>query len=66
MRLDQYVTEKLDITRNKAQAVIKAESVMVNSKLITKTGYDVKETDIVEIQATEESRYVARSAMKLK
>lgn len=66
MRLDQYVTEKLDITRNKAQAVIKAESVMVNSKVITKTGFKVKETDIVEIQETEESRYVARSAMKLK
>jgi 23S rRNA (cytidine1920-2'-O)/16S rRNA (cytidine1409-2'-O)-methyltransferase len=66
MRLDQYVTEKLDITRNKAQAVIKAESVMVNSKIITKTGFKVKETDIIEIQETEESKYVARSAMKLK
>lgn len=66
MRLDQYVTEKLNITRNKAQAVIKAESVMVNGKVITKTGFRLKETDIIEIQPTEESKYVARSAMKLK
>ena len=66
MRLDQYVTEKSEITRNKAQAMIKAWAVLVNNKLITKTGFKIKETDIVNISETEESMYVARSAMKLK
>lgn len=66
MRLDQYVTEHSEITRNKAQAMIKAWAVLVNNKLITKTGFKLKETDIVEVSETEESKYVARSAMKLK
>ncbi len=66
MRLDQYVTEKSEITRNKAQAMIKAWAVLVNNKLITKTGFKLKETDTVEVSETEESKYVARSAMKLK
>ena len=66
MRLDQYVTEKSEITRNKAQAMIKAWAVLVNNKLITKTGFKIKETDIVNISETEESMYVARSAIKLK
>ena len=66
MRLDQYVTQQLDITRNKAQAMIRAWAVLVNNQTITKTWFQIKETDEVEISQTQESKYVARSAMKLK
>lgn len=66
MRLDQYVTNKSDITRNKAQAMIKAWAVLVNNQVITKTGFKLNETDKIEISQTQESKYVARSAMKLK
>ncbi|MDF1682677.1 MAG: S4 domain-containing protein [Patescibacteria group bacterium] len=37
MRLDQYVSEKLNISRNKAQAIIKTGNVFVNNKFIKKT-----------------------------
>ena len=66
MRLDQYVTQQSDITRNKAQAMIKAWAVLVNNQTITKTWFQLKINDIVEISETQESKYVARSAMKLK
>ncbi|MCP4523093.1 MAG: TlyA family RNA methyltransferase [Candidatus Gracilibacteria bacterium] len=66
MRIDQYVTEKNNITKNKAQAMIKAGAILVNNKIITKCGFMVKETDEIEISETEESKYVSRSAIKLK
>lgn len=66
MRLDQYVSEKLNISRNKAQAIIKTGNVFVNNKFIKKTWFEVKEDNIVEINELEETKYVARSAMKLK
>ena len=66
MRLDQYVAENTQLSRNKSQAMIKAWAIIVNSKEITKTGFIIKETDVVEISQTQESKYVARSAMKLK
>lgn len=66
MRLDQYVTEKTGLTKNKAQAMLKADAVLVNGKIETKSGFKLKETDLVEISQTDESKYVARSAIKLK
>jgi predicted rRNA methylase YqxC with S4 and FtsJ domains len=38
----------------------------VNGKIETKSGFKLKETDVVEISQTDESKYVARSAIKLK
>lgn len=66
MRLDQYVTKNQWLSRNKAQAMIKAWAVLVNNKVITKTWFITKETDLIEISQTQESKYVARSAIKLK
>jgi len=66
MRLDQYVTEETGLSKNKAQAILKADAVLVNGKIVTKSGFVVKKNDIVEISQTEESKYVARSAIKLK
>ena len=66
MRLDQYITTKLNISKNKAQNLIKQEKVLVNNKPITKSGFEIKETDKIEILQDENLKYVARSALKLK
>ena len=66
MRIDQYITEKIQITRNKSQAIIKAWNVFVNWEKITKTWFEVKESMEVIISELLETKYVARSAIKLK
>ncbi len=66
MRLDQYIKNKKNITRNKAQAIIKSWNVTVWWIKITKTGYEVNDNDIIEITELDETNYVARSAIKLK
>ena len=66
MRIDQYITEKIQITRNKSQAIIKAWNVFVNWEKITKTWFEVKESMEVIINELLETKYVARSAIKLK
>ena len=66
MRLDQYIKNKKDITRNKAQAIIKSWNVTVSWIKITKTWYEVNDNDIIVITELDETNYVARSAIKLK
>lgn len=66
MRIDQYITEKLEISRNKSQAIIKAWNVFVNWEKITKTWFEVKQNMEVIINELDETKYVARSAIKLK
>lgn len=65
MRLDQYISQKLWVSRNRAQFFIEQEKIKVNSKIITKLSYLVKETDNVE-ENIDEINYVSRSALKLK
>lgn len=66
MRLDLYISEKLKITRNKAQFVIKAWKVLINKKVVLKTWFSLSENDEIEVLENDESKYVARSAIKLK
>jgi len=66
MRLDQYITEKLQVTRNKSQAIIKNWNVFVNWEKIIKTWFEVKDSMDVVINELDETKYVARSAIKLK
>lgn len=66
MRLDIYLQNIKNISRNKSQAIIKAWNVKVNSKVITKVGFDISEKDNIEIEELDETKYVARSAIKLK
>lgn len=66
MRLDQYVTNELKISRNKAQVIIKSWNVLVDSKIITKTGFEITENNKIIINELEQTKYVARSAIKLK
>lgn len=66
MRLDQYITEKLNISKNKAQNLIKSKKVFVNWKIISKSGFFIWENDKINFLQSEELDYVARSALKLK
>ena len=66
MRLDQYITEKLQISKNKAQSLIKSWNVKVNFKNILKPWFFVNPDDKIDISKAEELNYVARSALKLK
>ena len=64
MRLDNYLVEKEIVdSRNKAQTIIKDGLVSVNSKVITKTSFNVQEGDDVSIE--EYKQYVSRAAFKL-
>lgn len=65
MRLDLYISQKLWVSRNRAQFFIEQEKIKVNSKITTKLSYLVKDTDKVE-QNIDEINYVSRSALKLK
>ena len=66
MRLDQYITEKLQISKNKAQSLIKSWNVKGNFKNILKPWFFVNPDDKIDISKAEELNYVARSALKLK
>ena len=66
MRLDLYVSQKLNISRNKAQFVIEKSNVLIDWKIITKSWFEVLAKHVVEILENYESKYVARSALKLK
>lgn len=62
MRFDKFVSEKLNITRNKASEYIKNSKILLNDKLITKPSLNVDEGKITLL----EEIYVSRSAKKLK
>ena len=51
-------------TRNKAQNEIKNKIVYCNNVCITKTAFDVTDTDIIEIKG-EKLKYVSRGGLKL-
>ena len=48
VRIDQYLTESLDISRSKVQKLIKEEKVSVNGKVIS-NNYKVKIDDEIEV-----------------
>ena len=48
IRVDVYLSEKLDLSRSKVQSLIKQDKVLVNGKNI-KSNYLVKENDEIEI-----------------
>ncbi|MCF0111685.1 MAG: TlyA family RNA methyltransferase [Erysipelotrichaceae bacterium] len=67
MRLDvQIVALGLAQTRNKAQQAIKDGLVTVNRKPVTKAGYEVADTDEIQLADTPETKYVSRSYEKLR
>ncbi len=62
MRLDQRVSEILDISRNKASEIIKKSLVLVNDKVVTKNSFKVEDETI---SIKEHNIYVSRAAYKL-
>lgn len=65
VKLSVYLVEKgYYPTRSQATNFIKAGKVRVNSRVITKGGYEVNENDFVEVEV-EENRYVSRGGYKL-
>lgn len=65
LRLDKYLSENHNCTRNRAQFFIEQGLVLVNKILAKKSSYDVAESDIVEILDDKRVRFVSRSAIKL-
>lgn len=66
MRLDLYLVENKKISRSKAAALIREQSVFVNGKCIDKCSYMVKDSDLIRIADHPLSAYVSRGALKLK
>ncbi len=63
-RLDQKLVERgLVRSRSQAESYIKLGDVTVNGKIVTKSGFEVRETDHLEVTAQEQ--YVSRAALKL-
>lgn len=65
MRLDLYTSQQLWVSRNRAQFFIQREKIKVNTIVMTKSSYFMKETDVFESNI-DEINYVSRSALKLK
>gem|GEM_PF-1238928 len=65
-RLDQYIAQKLCVSRNRAQFFIANACVKVNGIIREKNHFPVNpETDEIYTEI-EEINYVSRSALKLK
>lgn len=48
MRLDKYLTDKLNFSRNQIANLIKSGNVMVNNQIITKPSFKVSKNDKIE------------------
>lgn len=62
-RLDILVSEKLDISRSKAQSMIMAGEVLISGNPATKSGQDFDDSVKIEIKA--KFPYVSRGALKI-
>ncbi|MFW5913728.1 MAG: TlyA family RNA methyltransferase [Bacillota bacterium] len=65
MRLDRYlVVEKVFPSRQRAQREIRAGSITVNGKPVTKPSYDITSSDTVDVHAIT-NPYVSQGGLKL-
>lgn len=66
IRLDMYVKDSMNISRQKACELIKAGNVTVNGRLVLKPAFKISENDIVKTESTENVlKYVGRGGYKL-
>ena len=66
MRLDKELVENsLVPSRSKAQELIKEGFILVNGKVVDKSNFIVKETDVIEIKENDKLKYVSRGGLKL-
>lgn len=59
-RIDQYLMNELNVSRNTVQKMIQSEYILVNQKK-TKNGYRLKENDQIEIKDYEEEEMTAEA-----
>lgn len=62
MRFDQFVAKNLNISRNKALNLIKADKVFLNNNIINEPSFNVNSGEIL----IKDKIYVSRGALKLK
>jgi 23S rRNA (cytidine1920-2'-O)/16S rRNA (cytidine1409-2'-O)-methyltransferase len=65
MRLDLYIAQKYNYSRNKAQAFIADGLVSIDAIVCQKSAQEVSEEDIISIRESREREWVSRSAGKL-
>lgn len=64
MRLDKYIQEKFNLkSRTYAENLIKTGAVLVDGKIVTKSGQEVGES--AEIQIADDKQYASQGAYKL-
>ena len=65
-RLDKEMVErKIVPTRAKAQELIEAQCVAVNGKIQTKSSFNIKQDDMIELKENNILKYVSRGGLKL-
>ena len=65
-RLDIYLKNSLNISRQKTRELIEGGSVTVNGRLVLKPAFKISENDIVKAESTENVlKYVGRGGYKL-
>lgn len=66
MRIDIYLVQQQYFeTRTKAQQAINEQCVFVNNELITKTSFDITDSDHILIKPSPSQRYVSIGGLKL-
>ena len=65
MRLDLFLVQSRNITRNRAQFLLSEGLVWVNGKVVTKASFSIDESEIIVIQDDKRVHFVSRSAIKL-
>ena len=65
MRLDLYIAEHYELTRNRAKSIIESGLVLIDGKKIEKPAFDVQEKHRVSLQEDRRIHWVSRSAEKL-
>ena len=65
MRLDLFLVEKgFFESRSKAKVALEAGNIIINGKAVTKSSYDVLDTDLVKVEGNV-NPYVSRGGLKL-
>lgn len=65
MRLDDKVRQLREISKSRAQQLIRDGYVLVNNQEVRKNGTQVRENDVLTILESPQDQWVSRSALKL-
>lgn len=65
MRLDLFLSQSRNISRNRAQFLISQGLVSMSGKVVTKTAFFVENPENIQVADDDRTEFVARSAVKL-